>query len=307
MTRVPYRRVAAASTRLRVHHVQTTADRGNGRRPRRMPRDFVSEHRRPPGGRAERYTTDVISAIVSREGGRLPDETAEGGGVKTDDVRDHFRVQVPAYPALMQRLIPHYDLQRDVMVSLMPADRRRPLRILDLGCGPGVLASRLLDEYPRATLTLFDLTEEMIDVCRSRLGQGSRVAFAVGDFRTDDVGEGYDVIVASRSLHHAPLDERPALAARLLHSLAPGGQLITAEVVVDDSLAIRDRQYELWRRFMAAQGEDGEAWYQKHLAKDHPVMASAWLRLLTERGFAPAGCFWRYLNFAIFSGWRPVI
>jgi hypothetical protein len=53
--------------------------------------------------------------------------------MKTEDVQEHFRVQASAYPELMQRLIPHYDLQRDVMAALMPSDRTLPLRILDLG------------------------------------------------------------------------------------------------------------------------------------------------------------------------------
>jgi tRNA (cmo5U34)-methyltransferase len=224
--------------------------------------------------------------------------------VKTEQVQEHFRVQVPAYPELMQRLIPHYDLQREVMLSLMPSDRALPLRILDLGCGPGVMASRLAEEFPHAQLTLFDLTAEMIDRCKSRLGADPRVSFRVGDFREDDLGSGYDLILASLSLHHATLDERPSLAERLFRSLAPEGQLITAEVVVDESPQVRDRQYQAWRRFMASQGEDGEAWYRKHLAKDHPVQASRWTRMLSDAGFASPGCFWRYLNFAIFSGWK---
>src|SRR5947208_1149084 len=33
--------------------------------------------------------------------------------------------------------------------------------------------------------------------------------YRVADFRTDDFGEGFDVIVASLSLHHLELSERP--------------------------------------------------------------------------------------------------
>jgi tRNA (cmo5U34)-methyltransferase len=234
--------------------------------------------------------------------------TAEGRiAVKTEQVQEHFRVQVPAYSALMQRLIPHYDLQQDVMVALITKDRDQPLRILDLGCGPGVMASRLAEEFPRAQITLFDLTVEMIERCKFRFGGNPRVSFQVGNFRDEDFGGGYDLVLASLSLHHATLEERPALAQRLYHSLVPDGQLITAEVVVDESPQVRERQYELWRRFMASHGEDGDVWYDKHLAKDHPVQVSEWTRILSGAGFASPGCFWRYLNFAIFSGWRAAV
>ena len=227
--------------------------------------------------------------------------------MKTEQVQEHFRAQVPAYPELMQRIIPYYDHQRDLMVSLMPRDRARPLRILDLGCGPGLMARRLAAEFPSARLTLFDLTVEMIDRCKSQFGADPRVSFQVGNFREDDFGSGYDVILASLSLHHATVAERPLLAERLFRSLRPGGQLITAEVIIDESSDVRERQYELWRQFMDSQGEDGAAWYQKHLAKDHPVYVPAWTRLLAEAGFVSPGCFWRYLNFAVLCGWRAAV
>jgi tRNA (cmo5U34)-methyltransferase len=78
-------------------------------------------------------------------------------------------------------------------------------------------------------------------------------------------------------------------------------------VIIDESHAVRERQYALWRQYMAAQGEDGTAWYQKHVAKDHPVELSALLAMLSEAGFASAGCFWRYLNFAIISANRAAV
>ncbi|PYR49284.1 MAG: hypothetical protein DMF95_12550, partial [Acidobacteria bacterium] len=52
-------------------------------------------------------------------------------------------VQVPNYAGLMERLIPFYERQRDLTLELMPLDRSLPLRVLDLGCGPGLMASRI--------------------------------------------------------------------------------------------------------------------------------------------------------------------
>ena len=91
------------------------------------------------------------------------------------------------------------------------------------------------------------------------------------------------------------------LARHLYRCLAPGGRLITAEVIVDESATIREQQYELWRRFMNAQGEDGGEWYKRHVSKDHPVEISDWVTTLEQVGCASAGCFWRCLNFAIIA------
>ena len=90
-------------------------------------------------------------------------------------VRNHFRVQVSDYPNLMKRLIPFYDEQREMMLRLIPFDRSHSLRVLDLGCGPGLMAAQTLSVYPNASLTAFDLTEEMLEACRLRLASISTV------------------------------------------------------------------------------------------------------------------------------------
>ena len=226
--------------------------------------------------------------------------------MQTAQVKDHFRAQAVSYADLMTRLIPFYSVQRDVMVALMTAPHDVPLRVLDLGCGPGLIAERVLTEFPRAELTLFDLTPEMINAARLRLHDDARVTYRIGDFRCDDIGSSYDVILASLSLHHLEVPERQEFAQRLCRSLTAAGQLITSEVIIDESLSVRERQYQAWRQFMSSQGEDGEAWYQKHLAKDHPVELSTWLGQLSTAGFASVGCFWRYLNFAVISAMKDV-
>ncbi|PYR07877.1 MAG: hypothetical protein DMF99_21170 [Acidobacteria bacterium] len=140
--------------------------------------------------------------------------------MKTESVREHFRIQVPDYQGLMRRLIPFYDNQRDVMLALIPFDRGVSLRVLDLGCGPGLMAARILAEFPHAQLTLFDLTAEMIEACQSRLEGTDRIVYQVGDFRTADFGTGYDLIIASLSLHHLMPSEGPAFAKRAFQSRA---------------------------------------------------------------------------------------
>jgi len=58
---------------------------------------------------------------------------------------------------------------------------------------------------------------------------------------------------------------------------------------------------------MFGQGEDGLAWYKKHLQKDHPVTIDDQLTWLNAAGFVQPACHWRYWNFAIFGGRRQEI
>ncbi len=220
----------------------------------------------------------------------------------TERVRDHFRVQVSGYPDLMRRLIPFYDEQREIMLRLIPFDRAAPIRVLDLGCGPGVMVAEILSRYPNAHLTAFDLTEEMLQACRMRIGINERVVYRLGDFRSDALGQEYDLIMASLSLHHLQLPERPTFLRRVHQILKPGGIIIAAEVIVDEDIDVREQQYELWRRFIAGNGEDAAYWFARHLEKDHPAPIHALIKMLGDAGFSQGGCHWRFLNFAILSG-----
>jgi hypothetical protein len=42
-------------------------------------------------------------------------------------------------------------------------------------------------------------------------------------------------------------------------------------------------------------------------SSDHSIEMSALLAMLSEAGFASAGCFWRYLNFAVISANRAAV
>ena len=224
----------------------------------------------------------------------------------TERVRDHFRVQVSDYPSLMKRLIPFYDEQREMMLRLVPFEPNSPIRVLDLGCGVGLMAAHILSAFPNASLTAFDLTDEMLDACRTRLGQSENVIYQLDDFRDDVLGSDYDLIVASLSLHHLEQSERPSFYERAHKSLKPGGALIADEVIVDEDEAVRAQQYDLWQQFIDGNGEKAAFWYGRHLAKDHPLTMTALLEMMGANGFERAGCYWRYLNFAIVSARKAI-
>lgn len=58
-----------------------------------------------------------------------------------------------------------------------------PERILDLGCGTGEAALFLAREYPRASIRGIDISPEMIECARQKIGLDpeARIAFKVGD------------------------------------------------------------------------------------------------------------------------------
>jgi ubiquinone/menaquinone biosynthesis C-methylase UbiE len=109
-----------------------------------------------------------------------------------------------------------------LLEALRPTDQW----ILDIGCGTGVFATRVLDCLPRAHVCGIDLSEGMLRKCQQRL-EASGGAFSVvqGDSAhlpfADDT---FDAVTCTHSFHHYPQQER---AAREMHRvLRPGGRLM---------------------------------------------------------------------------------
>ena len=97
--------------------------------------------------------------------------------------------------------------------------RRRGLRLLDVGCGAGVLAHHLR-RYGRVTAT--DFSSAAIEL-------GRRLAPGV-DFRAGSIGElpsgRFDVLTLFDVVEHIPAADRPGLLVTLADRLAPGGLVV---------------------------------------------------------------------------------
>lgn len=219
--------------------------------------------------------------------------------MKQEQVKEHFAKQVDEYEKLMVKLVPQYLEQHEIISDLLPKEDR-DYRVLDLGCGNGILSELVFRKLPHASVVGFDLTENMLKAFAGKVSRyAGKFELQQGDFRTDPIGKGYDIIIAGLTLHHLTWKEREDFYKTLYSSLNHGGLLLARDIIIDEDQAVAQAQYAHWKEFMKAQGEDPEFWYSKHIEKDHPMTLSdhfAWLR---HAGFRKVACHWRYYNFAI--------
>lgn len=112
------------------------------------------------------------------------------------------------------------------VTSIFP-DPSASLRMLDLGGGSGILAIEFARQYPDSEAYVFEhpsvapTTEEIIAEHAAK----HRVSVLAGDFNTDDIGSGYDFIVASGILDFATNDLQ-AFLAKIADALSDQGYLL---------------------------------------------------------------------------------
>jgi tRNA (cmo5U34)-methyltransferase len=218
-------------------------------------------------------------------------------------VQDHFEEEALEYDKAILRIVPFYHEQHEIILQILPFEKESPLKILDLGCGTGVLSHVLLRNFPRAQLLAWDLASNMLETCKQNLASNlDRVTFRQGDFGNEDIGSGYDLVVSGFATHHLDDAGKQDLYTRIFRSLKPGGLFVNKEMVAGVSPELTQRYEGWWRDFVQANGVNDNAWFEKYLEEDLPSPLEDQLAWLTAAGFVDVTCHWRYFIFTIFSG-----
>ncbi|WP_066554766.1 methyltransferase domain-containing protein [Croceicoccus bisphenolivorans] len=98
-------------------------------------------------------------------------------------------------------------------------------RILEIGCGTGFLTRALADRGLRGDWLVTDISPDMVDRCRTLLGEDGGRRFAVLDGEHGiAAGSGYDLICSSLAMQW--FDNQRAALGRMLAALAPGGHCL---------------------------------------------------------------------------------
>jgi len=162
--------------------------------------------------------------------------------------------------------------RNDILLELGPAG---PGRALDLGCGTGLLLSRLAGRYRQ--VIGFDLSTEMLEGCE----RGPSIRLVRGDMATLPFATASIAVVFCRSaLHH--VDDETAVLREITRVLESGGRLILAEPANDNPLARAARAWVKRRPSYGTLHTIDRAFTRAQLRR---LLAAAGLEVRNERRF----------------------
>jgi ubiquinone/menaquinone biosynthesis C-methylase UbiE len=117
--------------------------------------------------------------------------------------------------------------QRVLELAALKGDER----LLDAGCGTGMIALRIAAQYPGCTVQGIDISPKMIAAARRDAEhQGLTVDFRVGSILDLPYpGESFDVVITNIVYHHLDLTEKRQAVAEIARVLTPGGRYVSAE------------------------------------------------------------------------------
>ena len=94
-----------------------------------------------------------------------------------------------------------------------------PTRILEIGCGTGILTESIARIFPNAYVEAIDIADGLVSVAQQRFANNQQILCHTADILALPTSQPFDMIVSSSSLHWIrPLDTLFSSIARLISS-----------------------------------------------------------------------------------------
>ncbi|GAA4544540.1 class I SAM-dependent methyltransferase [Pseudonocardia xishanensis] len=132
------------------------------------------------------------------------------------------RYEIPAADAYRSLFINLADCA-EVLASVFPAKR-----ILEVGCGDGSFAQRLLERYQDAEYVGIDVSDQPGRLFRGDSARASFLSIDSSSFRATDPGT-FDLVVVVDVIHHVPHHLRESLLRDVRDLTTPGGHYAIKE------------------------------------------------------------------------------
>ena len=108
-------------------------------------------------------------------------------------------------------------------------------QLLDIGGATGSYTQAFLEVSPEMRATIFDLPP-VIKIARKRLAATAfhdRITYIAGDFYSDELPAGYDLVLVSAIIHQNSHEQNIELYRKIYSSLLPGGRLVIRDHVMN--------------------------------------------------------------------------
>jgi tRNA (cmo5U34)-methyltransferase len=188
-------------------------------------------------------------------------------------------------------------------------------RVLDLGCGDGIITNELLLSDPNIEAVLVDASTDMLSAAKKRLKEHKKIDFIESSFEelpaNKKVTGEFDFILSSLAIHHLTMKDKAALFDYIFCLLSPGGAFINIDVVLGPTDTLDDWYLDMWSEWLAARGVGATGGEDttfvkpkrcKDIPGNKPDTLADQMDALKRSGFKEVDCFYKFGTFTAFGG-----
>lgn len=223
-----------------------------------------------------------------------------------ENVREAFDAIASGYDRQRRFVIPQMEefYEAAVWAAAWPGESPS---ILDIGAGTGLLSAFLLEKHPRATLTLLDISEKMLEVATERFAGNPRVRFVAADYSREELPGRYDLVCSALSIHHLEHGDKRRLFRRIFEALNSGGLFVNADQAEAQSEWLSRRNIVYWDAFVSASPfprDELRAAMTRRDTLDRNATLLDQISWLSEAGFSGVDVVYKNRTFCVFVGRR---
>ena len=223
-----------------------------------------------------------------------------------ESVKTHFETEAQVFDETIRRLIPNYEHMIEALVTALPFSPEASFQVVDLGCGTGTVSQRVKDLFPNAHITCIDMSENMLEMAKAKLGTESNTKFIQANLADYRFEYKFDAALSSLALHHLVNDrDKIQFYSKIFQNLKQNGVFYNADIVLSTIPQLQDKYMKEWHHFMLqgiSREEVAEKWITKHLEEDYPAPLMHQLDWLLEIGFADVDVLWKCYGFSVYGG-----
>jgi SAM-dependent methyltransferase len=255
--------------------------------------------------------------------------------------RDTARSWITRWDRQQEEMLPDREDRFTALIDAVEEGTGRPdPLVLDIGCGPGSLAIRLLDRLPGVTVIGIDADPVSLTLGQAAYQDRSGLRLIDLDLRVPGwsgqlgLSRPADAAVSTTALHWLPEQDLRAMYAELATVLRPGGLVLNGDHFTIDAkesptlarLGVALRQREDLRRFPGGHSESWHAWWEaagadplladhvaerrrRHVDAGHHGTTSTQLAThvdaLRQAGFTEIGTLWQRGDNRLLCGILP--
>lgn len=220
--------------------------------------------------------------------------------------------------------IPGAQDQLAVLRQLLP---KRPegaiLRVLDMGCGDGILLNTVLAHWKTAQGVALDGSPTMLELARERFASQPEqcVEFVQSDFNDacwQEVlpNKAFDAVVSGFAIHHSEDGRKKEIYAEIFDLLRPGGVFVNIEHVASTT-PLGEELFEATyaQNITRKRQEQGQnvtfAEVMREISErldksaNRLTLVETQLEWLRSIGYQHVDCYWKYYELAIIAGYKP--
>jgi tRNA (cmo5U34)-methyltransferase len=189
----------------------------------------------------------------------------------------------------------------------------QPRRILDLGCGDGLMVQELLKVDDSIDATLVDGSQEMLKAASKRLAVFEKMHCINASFQEllaqDPLKGTFCFVVSSLAIHHLVMEQKTALFKCIHRHLDTDGLFLNIDVVLSPTNDLEDFYLALWKEWIDTHTADSQKasllpvpQQYKDNSDNTPDPLIPQLQALERIGFKNVDCYYKNGIFAMFGG-----